>query len=312
MTLRVADDGRVWVSIPPHISLRAARDFVQNNLHYIRTALHRAQERRAKRNVQWNKRLMLPERGIWLPVVVHEGHLYHITLQPSTLQPSTEKKNNEEEDSTTEATKTMHQTIIITVPELRVNALLNELKQRAQPQQNEAKNTEQSTLYTSEGTYSSASEFASVPASAFGFEYESASLPGIHTRRTHAAHILALQYWRYHAVQRANKELPARTIELANNVGEELRRVSIRDQRTLWGSCSASRRSISLNWRCILFPEKVCDYLILHELAHLRHQDHSERYWNWVAKLCPWYEEAESWIRQHGQAIMDVTVAEQH
>jgi predicted metal-dependent hydrolase len=118
---------------------------------------------------------------------------------------------------------------------------------------------------------------------------------------------LALRYWRYTAISRANAELPVRTIDLARSVGETLRRISIRSQRTLWGSCSATRRSISLNWRSVLFPDQVRDYLILHEIAHLRHPNHSRAYWEWVGIICPWYSEAEAWISEHGRTIMAIT-----
>jgi predicted metal-dependent hydrolase len=117
----------------------------------------------------------------------------------------------------------------------------------------------------------------------------------------------AIAYWRYQMIQQANTELPERTILLAQSINATIRRVTVRDQRTVWGSCSAARKSISLNWRCVVFPADVRDYLILHELAHLRHPNHSEAYWQWVATICPRYEQAEQWLAQHGRAIMDIT-----
>ena len=97
----------------------------------------------------------------------------------------------------------------------------------------------------------------------------------------------------------ATKTLAARTLELAeaHGLGGRVRRVSVRDQRTRWGSCSR-RGVISLNWRLAQVPASVRDYVILHELAHLRHMDHSARFWAEVARLCPGHEAAETWLKQ--------------
>jgi hypothetical protein len=96
----------------------------------------------------------------------------------------------------------------------------------------------------------------------------------------------------------AAQVLPARVRDLATAHGFAVARVSIRAQRTRWGSCS-SRGTISLNWRVIQTPPHVCDYLILHELAHLRHMNHSARFWAEVARLCPGWELAEAWLKSH-------------
>lgn len=96
----------------------------------------------------------------------------------------------------------------------------------------------------------------------------------------------------------AGQELPARVLELAGLHGFEVRRVSVRNQRTRWGSCSR-RGTISLNWRLVQAPVFVRDYIILHELAHLRHMNHSVRFWREVERLCPTYAEAETWLKQN-------------
>ncbi len=117
----------------------------------------------------------------------------------------------------------------------------------------------------------------------------------------------SIVYWQNAMIERANSILPERTLELARELREPLRRVAIRDQKTRWGSCSKRNRSINLNWRVVLFPDDVRDYLILHELAHLHHADHSRRFWELVEQWCPWYRQAERWIDDHGPRIMDVT-----
>jgi hypothetical protein len=81
-------------------------------------------------------------------------------------------------------------------------------------------------------------------------------------------------------------ELAARVAELAAQHQFSVRRVTVRNQKSRWGSCSR-RGTISLNWRLIQTPIQVRDYIILHELAHLRQMNHSDRFWQEVERLCP-------------------------
>lgn len=103
----------------------------------------------------------------------------------------------------------------------------------------------------------------------------------------------------------ATKSLPTRVAELAEPAGyaSGVRRVSVRNQRTRWGSCSR-RGLISLNWRLIQTPDFVRDYVILHELAHLKHMNHSPRFWAEVARICPAYETAEEWLKRSGKLVL--------
>ncbi|MCP5524918.1 MAG: M48 family metallopeptidase [Verrucomicrobiales bacterium] len=94
------------------------------------------------------------------------------------------------------------------------------------------------------------------------------------------------------------RELPPLTLAFAADHGLEVKRVTVRNQRSRWGSCSR-RGTISLNWRLVLMPEAARDYVILHELMHLRQPNHSAKFWREVAVVCPGYREAERWIRQH-------------
>ena len=102
--------------------------------------------------------------------------------------------------------------------------------------------------------------------------------------------------------QLAARELPPRVLELAAAHGFVVRRVSVRNQRSRWGSCSR-RGTISLNWRLIQAPPSVRDYLIFHELAHLREMNHSVRFWREVARLCPGFAEAERWLKSHATLL---------
>jgi predicted metal-dependent hydrolase len=103
--------------------------------------------------------------------------------------------------------------------------------------------------------------------------------------------------------QRAHSELPARLMALAQGLGLRVSRVSIRNQRWRWGSCSRNRH-ICLNWRLVAMPDWVRDYVLLHELMHLKRMDHSPRFWKLVARVCPTFQEARTWLRQH-QALLD-------
>ena len=96
---------------------------------------------------------------------------------------------------------------------------------------------------------------------------------------------------------RARKELPPRLLELAARHGLTVTRVSIRNQRWRWGSCSRSGH-ICLNWRLVTMPEEVRDYVLIHELMHLKRMDHSPKFWKLVAEACPGYQDARLWLRR--------------
>ncbi len=102
--------------------------------------------------------------------------------------------------------------------------------------------------------------------------------------------------------ERAGVELPARLAELAADHGLAVSRVSIRNQRTRWGSCGRDGH-ITLNWRLVLMPPSVRDYVLIHELMHLRRMDHSPHYWALVAAACPDYDSARQWLRSNGPAL---------
>jgi hypothetical protein len=94
----------------------------------------------------------------------------------------------------------------------------------------------------------------------------------------------------------AERVLPARLMELAASVGHQVAGVTVRDQRSRWGSCSPSGR-ISLNWRLVQVPPSVRDYVLLHELTHLAVSNHSPRFWKALEAVCPWHREARAWLR---------------
>ncbi|MEM3638035.1 MAG: SprT family zinc-dependent metalloprotease [Conexivisphaerales archaeon] len=81
-------------------------------------------------------------------------------------------------------------------------------------------------------------------------------------------------------------------------------RLNIRDQRSRWGSCS-SRKNLSFNFRIGLAPKEVMDYVVLHELIHLKFMNHSPAFWKELARYCPQYKEHEKWLKRNGNHLMN-------
>ena len=102
--------------------------------------------------------------------------------------------------------------------------------------------------------------------------------------------------------EQASRELPPRLLELAARHSLAVSRVSIRNQRSRWGSCGRDGH-ICLNWRLVLMPAAVSDYILVHELMHLRRMDHSPAYWRLVAEACPDYRAAREWLRRRGPSL---------
>ena len=103
----------------------------------------------------------------------------------------------------------------------------------------------------------------------------------------------------------AQRELPQQLLALARDHGITVTRVSIRNQRSRWGACSACG-SITLNWRLILVPGFVREYVMIHELMHRRELNHSKRFWAHVRAACPRYREARQWLLTEGQRLFSL------
>jgi predicted metal-dependent hydrolase len=101
---------------------------------------------------------------------------------------------------------------------------------------------------------------------------------------------------------RAAIELPPHLLALAAAHGLTVARVSIRDQRSRWGSCSP-KGHIALNFRLLLMPAEVREYILIHELMHLKQANHSRRFWRLVEAACPSFRDAERWLRTHGPSL---------
>jgi hypothetical protein len=100
----------------------------------------------------------------------------------------------------------------------------------------------------------------------------------------------------------ARKKIDERVAEHAAALGVRPKRITIRDTSSRWGSCS-SARSLSFSWRLILAPPAVLDYVVAHEVAHLRELNHKPRFWRLVETLVPDIERSQAWLSEHGALL---------
>jgi predicted metal-dependent hydrolase len=102
--------------------------------------------------------------------------------------------------------------------------------------------------------------------------------------------------------RRAREEVAPRLDAAVARAGLTYSSLQIRGQRTRWASCSSSG-AMSFNWRLLLAPAEVLDYVVEHEVVHLDVPDHSENFWDLLATRAPGYEQNEAWLRKHGHAL---------
>ena len=101
----------------------------------------------------------------------------------------------------------------------------------------------------------------------------------------------------------AKEYFPKRAAYFQQFTGGTYSRISIRSQKTRWGSCSA-KGTLSFNWRLMLAPPAVLDYVVVHELCHLSHMDHSDSFWKKVESVYPNYRTARKWLKDHGHELV--------
>ncbi|MFZ5790237.1 MAG: M48 family metallopeptidase [Pseudomonadota bacterium] len=97
----------------------------------------------------------------------------------------------------------------------------------------------------------------------------------------------------------ARREIAELAHEKAARIGKRVRRVRLRDPKTRWASCSASAE-LAFSWRLVLAPKWVLDYVVAHEVAHLREMNHEPRFWRLVDELTPYARKARAWLAEHG------------
>ena len=100
-------------------------------------------------------------------------------------------------------------------------------------------------------------------------------------------------------MEQARTDLDACVSRHSKTLGVKARSISLRDQTSRWGSCTAGGL-LSFSWRLIMAPAHVLDYVAAHEVAHLVEMNHGPRFWKHVARCMPRLEEAKRWLRSHG------------
>ena len=103
--------------------------------------------------------------------------------------------------------------------------------------------------------------------------------------------------------ERAKSVLAQRTAYFARQIGVTYGRITVRDQKTRWGSCSQTG-NLNFNFRLILAPSEVLDYVVVHELCHRRQMNHSAQFWQEVAQVLPDYRERKAWLTENGWRLM--------
>lgn len=103
--------------------------------------------------------------------------------------------------------------------------------------------------------------------------------------------------------ERAKPVLAQRTAYFARQVGVTYGRITVRDQKTRWGSCSQTG-NLNFNFRLILAPPEVLDYVVVHELCHRRQMNHSAQFWQEVAQVLPDYRKRKAWLTENGWRLM--------
>lgn len=120
--------------------------------------------------------------------------------------------------------------------------------------------------------------------------------PVLHTQESFSK---ALTRW---LKAEAERYIVPRAHVMAAKLKLEIRSIVFRDQSTRWGSCSTNKH-LNFNWRLIQAPKEVIDYVIMHELAHLVHMNHSERFWAYVEHVLPDFQAHRKWLRLHGAVL---------
>ena len=100
--------------------------------------------------------------------------------------------------------------------------------------------------------------------------------------------------------RRAAEAMKTRCSYYAPIMGVSYGTVTVREQKTRWGSCSA-KGNLNFNWKLVLMPQEILDYVVVHELAHRIHMDHSAAFWAEVGKILPDYKERRQWLKVNGQ-----------
>jgi predicted metal-dependent hydrolase len=101
----------------------------------------------------------------------------------------------------------------------------------------------------------------------------------------------------------ARTYIEPRTSQIGQQMSIDYQHLRLKEQKSRWGSCS-SDGNLNFNWRLVHCPPEVIDYVIVHELAHRKHMDHSRKFWNFVAQYTPDYQLHRGWLKRHGRFLV--------
>jgi len=102
--------------------------------------------------------------------------------------------------------------------------------------------------------------------------------------------------------KQAGEIIKRRVKHLGSALNLEYGRIFIKDQKTLWASCSG-KKNLNFSWRLAAAPAEILDYVVIHELCHLREMNHSKRFWGLVGESCPDYKARKKWLKDNGIAL---------
>lgn len=100
----------------------------------------------------------------------------------------------------------------------------------------------------------------------------------------------------------SREELSKLTHQKAQATGKKINKIVLKDTKTRWGSCS-TKNNLNFNWRIVMAPIEIMDYLVSHEVSHLTHHDHSKNFWGLVGELHPNYKKNRKWLQTHGDKL---------
>lgn len=104
-------------------------------------------------------------------------------------------------------------------------------------------------------------------------------------------------------IQKAKEIFPGRAAYYAERMSVDYGKITIKEQKTRWGSCSAAG-NLNFNWKLVLAPETVLDYVVVHELAHRRFMNHSKEFYAFIGETLPDYKQSQLWLRKYGRFII--------
>lgn len=127
----------------------------------------------------------------------------------------------------------------------------------------------------------------------------------LHTSGTDKAFLQeGLEQW---YSRQAHMIFPVRVMHYQQFTGGRVNQIHIRDQKTRWGSCS-SLKNLNFNWRLVMAPPEVLDYVVVHELCHLTHMNHSREFWEMVGRVMPEYRKWKQWLKENEKLLANMTV----